>query len=458
MKTFISYAREDRSHVEQLQKHLEFFKCTSWVDSSLHGGQDWWQVILEQIQQCDVFIPVVSARSLKSVACAREFDWAEALDKPVLPVAVEPPPDGLPLRYSSRHIEDYSVAADRHKAAFSVAEALQQLPPAPSLPEILPERPAAPLSYLTDLNDVVSSPGGALDQDQQWHVIASLRPALRSDDPDERKGGRRILNRFGSRSDLFADVDRMVTDLKRLDDEATEREVAASNPRLVSFVGDTRDRADVTRPESEDGFRQLDLGLPAVLIALAAIVGTVPPAVTLSTEYVYARELWFLADLSRLLLGVAFGVLALKAESFSSKLLMTTGYLMLPVMVLQLMNHWIAYAQEDTQGPVFTLAVKYFYPVLYAFASVIAVVFGRAVYREGRLAWAMLLMSWGVFGLFMTVMSYLARVHDAVPPISDSLLIVQNFLLLVVAVLMYRESRATLRLMNPVRETVTPAT
>ena len=66
------------------------------------------------------------------------------------------------------------------------------------------------MSYLTDLVDLVSQPD-ALDHDQQRQVLFKLEPALRSVDPEERLGGRDILERFSSRDDVYADVDRMIT-------------------------------------------------------------------------------------------------------------------------------------------------------------------------------------------------------------------------------------------------------
>jgi hypothetical protein len=59
----------------------------------------------------------------------------------------------------------------------------------------------------------VSTPG-FLDHDQQRHILFQLEAAVRSVDPEERRGGRDILDRFSSRDDLYADVDRMITWLK----------------------------------------------------------------------------------------------------------------------------------------------------------------------------------------------------------------------------------------------------
>ena len=97
-KVFISYAEQNKRVVDQLVEHLRKLGYDPWTDSSLHGGQDWWEEILQRIADCDIFIPIISREALSSKACQLEFDWTEALGKPVLPVAVEPPPKALPRR------------------------------------------------------------------------------------------------------------------------------------------------------------------------------------------------------------------------------------------------------------------------------------------------------------------------------------------------------------------------
>jgi hypothetical protein len=227
-KVFISCARQNERDIDQLVEHLRVLGCDTWVDTSLHGGQDWWGEVLRQIEDCDVFIAIISREALNSVACEREFDWAEALGKPVLPVAVEPPTTALPRRYSRRQVVDYSDPADRDRAARRLGGGLLSLPPAPPPPRPLPRPPAAPLSYLTDLVEMVSK-RNVLNHDQQRQVLQRLEPALQAVDPEERRGGRIVLEKFSSRDDLYADVDRGITALKRLNDEASR--AFAAEPR-----------------------------------------------------------------------------------------------------------------------------------------------------------------------------------------------------------------------------------
>ena len=237
---FISYARENKPDVEALVRDLEdALGYQTWVDSSLRGGQTWWEEILRRVADCDVFVAIVSRHTLNSVACQRELQWALALKKPVLPVAVERLPQALPRKLSMRQIVDYSKPGKQ--AAFALAGALATLPAAPPAPDQLPEPPPAPLSYLSDLVEQVSAPE-ALTHDQQRQVVIQLEPALRSADPEEREGGRYVLEMFSRRDDLYADVDRSVAQLGLADHD--KQPTTAPN-----VSGEGRDQHPSTAPE-----------------------------------------------------------------------------------------------------------------------------------------------------------------------------------------------------------------
>lgn len=226
-RIFISYARTNEQVIRQLDTQIREFGCATWVDTALSGGQHWWDEILRQIADCDAFIATVSRDTLNSEACTREFDWAIALGKPVLPVAVEHI-SAVPPWIAKLHIVDYSDPEVRDKAAGKLAGGLFNLPPAPPLPEQLPEPPAPPLSYLSNLIELVMQKG-ALGHDQQHDVLQQLEPALHASDPDERRGGRDILEIFGTRRDLYADVYRRLSSL--IDDSArADRNQAPLHP------------------------------------------------------------------------------------------------------------------------------------------------------------------------------------------------------------------------------------
>lgn len=209
-KLFVSYARVNKPAVEELVGHLQILGFETWVDSSIRGGQEWWDVILKAIADCDGFVAVVSRGALNSLACGREFEWAQALGKPVLPVAVESLPGALPARISSRQIVDYSEVGTR--AALTLASALAVLPPACALPDPLPNPPPLPLSYLTELVELARQ-STALTGDEQSAVLDRLELALRSVDSVERQGARDVLSLVVSRADLAEDVRRRANQL-----------------------------------------------------------------------------------------------------------------------------------------------------------------------------------------------------------------------------------------------------
>ena len=223
---FVSYARENKPEVDELVRHLETLGYQAWADSSLHGGQPWWDEILNRIRECDAFVAILSRSALRSEACARERTWARQLNKPVLPVAVEPiSSETLPRDLSMTHFVDYSKpGAD---AAFAVAGSLTTLGPAGPLPNPMPVRPTAPLSYLNNLVEQLSQPA-ALSQGQQRQILTELEPAVDSADPEERQSARDILDRFSKRRDLFADVYRRLTQLQ----EETRPPPARPSPHI----------------------------------------------------------------------------------------------------------------------------------------------------------------------------------------------------------------------------------
>lgn len=245
-RLFVSYARLDKRAVDELVGHLGILGYDAWIDSSLRGGQDWWDVILSRIAECDAFIASISRVALNSQPCVRELDWAEALGKPVLPVAVERLPPALPSRLSRRQIVDYSQPGNQ--AALNLAAALVALPSSPPLPAPLPRAPEVPLSYLSGLVDRVST-SGPLPEDEQRHILHCLELALRSVDSDERQGGRDVLDIFRSRADLDLDTAMLATELA---DSAVD-EPNAYAPNFASTLSEPEDEPERAQLRASDG-------------------------------------------------------------------------------------------------------------------------------------------------------------------------------------------------------------
>ena len=81
---FISYNRQSESTVRTLAEDIKQLGKTVWFDQELSGGQAWWDQILAEIRNCDVFVFVLTTESLNSEACKREYKYAGALGKTIL--------------------------------------------------------------------------------------------------------------------------------------------------------------------------------------------------------------------------------------------------------------------------------------------------------------------------------------------------------------------------------------
>lgn len=90
LRLFISYSRVDSSTAELLIERLrQVFKNGKILyDGDISGGMYWWQTILNQIAQCDVFIYLLSNESVTSPYCQAEFAEAKRLQKPIVTVQI----------------------------------------------------------------------------------------------------------------------------------------------------------------------------------------------------------------------------------------------------------------------------------------------------------------------------------------------------------------------------------
>ena len=121
---------------------------------------------------------------------------------------------------------------------------------------------------------------------------------------------------------------------------------------------------------------------------------------------------------------------------------------MAPVILLHFANRFVL-KKDDLSADTTLLLKNIGYPTVLALSALIGVLFGVAIVRKYRVAWAFILIAWGLCGLFEAYLSYEAKVAPWAlgdPPAAawkaaDSVLIVQNLILLTVAVFMLLESR-----------------
>jgi hypothetical protein len=210
-KVFISYARSDLDRVVRLKGRLELLQAEVWIDQRLRGGQEWWDEILQAIRLCDLFMPVVTRRSLASKACHLERQYAADLARPTLPVAFERAYGALPTDIAVRQIVDYAQPSE--ESAFQLSVAFNALEDAPPLPARLPDPPAVPLSYLSEMVDRAGT-DRELTREEQHGFIDAIRAGVRSADVEESAAAVEVLNRLDARPEIYRDVAEEIRSLR----------------------------------------------------------------------------------------------------------------------------------------------------------------------------------------------------------------------------------------------------
>lgn len=177
-RVFVSYSRTNLDVVTQLIQDLEAIGVQTWHDQTLTGGQRWWDAILGNIRDCDIFIFALSSESWASEACRSELAYVQQLSKAVLPVLVA---DGINLNLLPAAINEIEVTDYRRcdkGAAFALVKSINAAPPAPPLPAPLPLPPPVPVSYLSTLKERIDSPA-PLSSQEQIGLVFELEAALR---------------------------------------------------------------------------------------------------------------------------------------------------------------------------------------------------------------------------------------------------------------------------------------
>jgi hypothetical protein len=236
VKIFISYSREDRTFVESLRADLSQLGHDVWMDQRLVGGQEWWDEILRNIRECDLFVLGLSPRSVESEACLLELRYSSAVRRPFLPAMVlSTDPNYLPPEIAHAQFVDYT-RSDR-EALLHLVASITQLPPPPPLPDPLPEPPAMSWGPLYEVRRLIAL-ATELDRKHQLWLVDMLQQ--NSTNPRLQPDVTELLAEFRQRGDLMADVLARIDELLRvLKGDRQQPPLAPSSPRawLVVLVG-----------------------------------------------------------------------------------------------------------------------------------------------------------------------------------------------------------------------------
>lgn len=207
-KVFVSYARADREIVQALIHELQELGHDAFYDQKLSGGQRWWDVLLDQIQSADVFLPVLTSEYRRSEACHREAMWAESVNVPFVPIDLgQASPDLFEKVIAEANWVHYSL--DDRASIARLARALAAMPK-PDKPIPPPPRPPIPISYFAELErEIRIAPTISLER--QFAIIAALRAKLNT---REDGSARIMLDELRDRTDITysnaVDIERML--------------------------------------------------------------------------------------------------------------------------------------------------------------------------------------------------------------------------------------------------------
>ena len=209
-RVFISYSSKDRIQVDKLNSRLQDFGHSTWYDQRLknQGGINWWQDILQQIRDADLFVFALSPNSLSSYPCQLEYTYAQRLQKRILPVMLERIEfNTLPSSIATLQVIDFTLA----DGPLNLRVSIDNLPPQKALPSPLPEAPPVPIGALNDFAEkLVNLPS---TEDEQQLLIQELKRFLT--DNETRSGATILLNGLQGNQKLTLNSRQEIAKLKR---------------------------------------------------------------------------------------------------------------------------------------------------------------------------------------------------------------------------------------------------
>lgn len=209
---FVSYSRVSAETVEALVKDIEALGHEVWFDKELVGGQSWWDKILETIRSADIFVFVIDHSSLRSKACTREYEYADALGIPIIPIVTDPSVRPNLLPRALQMVQHVSYIDPDKEAAFRLARAFMSITAKAAPPDPLPSPPLAPMSYISEIAEKVRT-SNTLDFGEQSGLFIELKNVLSEDFMNEDTLA--LLGEFRGRQDLLATIAKEIDDLFR---------------------------------------------------------------------------------------------------------------------------------------------------------------------------------------------------------------------------------------------------
>ncbi|WP_102419528.1 sensor domain-containing protein [Mycobacterium sp. 4858] len=282
MALFVSYSSQDRSTVDALAAALRRAQQQVWFDQELGGGDSWWAKILEQIRACDLFLVALSSNWLQSKPSQSELRYAQALNKPILPVRIGDIGSMRVNPLAALQIIDYrNPTVD---AGIQLVTAVHSLTAKPHpLPDPLPDEPPVPFGYITRLGNMLAEK--ELSPQQQLQLLVELRSGLDEDgdDPSARSDIAQLLRMMRLRHDVTYrtrnDIDNVLASIDSDQKGSPATPDKAQAPKTSSEGGATATTPGAsTVPAAAGGgskTRLIIIGGAALAVVVAIVVAVV---------------------------------------------------------------------------------------------------------------------------------------------------------------------------------------
>ena len=226
---FVSYSREDRGLCGPLLADLGALGHDVWVDEELSGGQVWWDEILATIRRSRALLLLLTPSSAASEACRREVEYAQALQRPVIPVELaSTDPMLVPAVLSRYQIVRY-LTGDKADT-IALTRALTRADMDRPLPDPLPPEPELPGTYFSELREQIAT-RQELGIDEQLGLLQRLKVRAEAGEAAEVIP---LLATLRAREDVYASVATGIDELSAsLAPPGAPAEVAPARERRI---------------------------------------------------------------------------------------------------------------------------------------------------------------------------------------------------------------------------------
>jgi serine/threonine kinase PknH len=253
MALFISYSSQDRTTVDALTTALRRGQNQVWFDQELGGGDSWWAKILEQIRDCEVFVVALSGNWLQSKPSQAELRYAQALNRPILPVRIGDVDSMRVNPLAALQIIDYrEPSVDAGIQLVTAVHALRAKPV--PLPDPLPDEPPVPFGYITRLGNQMAEK--ELSPQQQLQLLVELRSGLDEDgdDPSARGDIGQLLRMLRLRHDVTyrtrSEIDNVLAEIEAKDGAAPAAGTKPESATAAAATAPTKPGTSVTAPSA----------------------------------------------------------------------------------------------------------------------------------------------------------------------------------------------------------------